>query len=58
MEDAIRDMHDKELDGRKISCVRAVPMDQTKPGTPAGQQSFHFQTGNMPAVQVASRAKC
>lgn len=35
MEDAIRDMHEKELEGRKISVVRAVPQDQTKPGTPA-----------------------
>ena len=35
LEDAIRDMHDKELEGRKISVVRAVPQDQTKPGTPA-----------------------
>lgn len=35
MEDAIRDMHEKELEGRKISVVNAVPMDQTKPGTPA-----------------------
>jgi hypothetical protein len=35
MQDAVRDMHEKELEGRKISCVRAVPQDQTKPGTPA-----------------------
>eukprot|EP00798_Chlamydomonas_sp_ICE-L_P030695 gene30695-35722_t len=33
--DAIRDMHEKELDGRRISVVRAVPQEQTKPGTPA-----------------------
>lgn len=26
MEDACRDMHEKELNGRKISCTKAVPM--------------------------------
>lgn len=53
MEDAVRDMHDKELEGRKISCVRAVPMDQTKPGTPAaalggGQGSRSRDYGRYP----------
>jgi hypothetical protein len=37
MEDACRDMHNRELNGRKISCTRAVPMNETRPGTPAGQ---------------------
>eukprot|EP00798_Chlamydomonas_sp_ICE-L_P028790 gene28790-31978_t len=37
MEDAIRDMHEKEIDGRRISVVHAVPQDMTKPGTPAGR---------------------
>ncbi len=37
MEDAMADMHNKELEGRKISVTRAVPMSETKPGTPAGQ---------------------
>ena len=35
-DDAIKDMHNNELEGRRISVVKAVPMDQTKPGTPAG----------------------
>jgi hypothetical protein len=35
MDDAIRDMHNRELEGRKISVTRAVPMSETRPGTPA-----------------------
>lgn len=35
MDDAIKDMHESELDGRKISCRRAVPQSDIKPGTPA-----------------------
>mmetsp|Transcript_26138 Transcript_26138/g.70762 ORF Transcript_26138/g.70762 Transcript_26138/m.70762 type:complete len:238 (+) Transcript_26138:46-759(+) len=35
LKDAIRDMHEKEIEGRRISVVRAVPQDQTRPGTPA-----------------------
>ncbi len=32
---AVKNMHDSELDGRKISCTRAVPQSETAPGTPA-----------------------
>ncbi|KAL6761743.1 hypothetical protein V8C86DRAFT_2530940 [Haematococcus lacustris] len=35
LKDAIEQMHEKELEGRRISVTRAVPQDQTKPGTPA-----------------------
>lgn len=35
MDDAIKDMHESELDGRKISVRRAVPQSDIKPGTPA-----------------------
>lgn len=36
MEEAIKDMHNRELDGRKISVTRAIPQSETAPGTPAG----------------------
>ena len=32
---AIKEMHDSELEGRKISCNRAIPQSETAPGTPA-----------------------
>jgi hypothetical protein len=32
---AVAEMHDKEIEGRRISVVRAIPQDQTAPGTPA-----------------------
>lgn len=32
---AVKSMHDNELDGRKISCTRAIPQSETAPGTPA-----------------------
>ncbi|KAJ9516703.1 hypothetical protein QJQ45_015135 [Haematococcus lacustris] len=35
LKDAVEQMHEKELEGRRISVTRAVPQDQTKPGTPA-----------------------
>lgn len=35
MLDAIRDLHNKEVDGRPISVKEAIPQDQIKPGTPA-----------------------
>lgn len=35
MEEAIEIMHNKELEGRTISVTRAIPQDQTLPGTPA-----------------------
>lgn len=35
MEEAIEKMHNKELEGRRISVTRAIPQDQTLPGTPA-----------------------
>mmetsp|Transcript_18323 Transcript_18323/g.31358 ORF Transcript_18323/g.31358 Transcript_18323/m.31358 type:complete len:255 (+) Transcript_18323:65-829(+) len=33
--DAIENIHNQELDGRRVSVVKAVPQDQTRPGTPA-----------------------
>ncbi|KXZ44966.1 hypothetical protein GPECTOR_60g744 [Gonium pectorale] len=35
MLDAIRDLHNKDVDGRPISVKEAIPQDQIKPGTPA-----------------------
>lgn len=35
LKEAVRQMHDSDLDGRKISCTRAIPQSQTAPGTPA-----------------------
>lgn len=35
MDDAVRKFHDTEYEGRKISVRRAIPQDQTAPGTPA-----------------------
>ncbi len=35
MLDAIRDMHNKDVDGRPISVKEAIPQDKIKPGTPA-----------------------
>lgn len=35
MEEAIEQMHDTEIDGRKISVTRAIPQDSIQPGTPA-----------------------
>lgn len=35
LKDACRQMHDSDLDGRKISCTVAVPQAETAPGTPA-----------------------
>lgn len=32
MEDAIRDKHNAELDGRRISVKEAIPQDQIPPG--------------------------
>ena len=32
---AVKAMHDSDLDGRKISCTKAVPQSETAPGTPA-----------------------
>ncbi len=37
--DAIRDLHNKEIDGRPISVKEAIPQDQIKPGTPAAALS-------------------
>jgi RNA recognition motif-containing protein len=34
-DEAISHMHDTELDTRRISVTKAIPMDQTLPGTPA-----------------------
>ncbi|MEW5297642.1 MAG: hypothetical protein WDW36_000838 [Sanguina aurantia] len=39
MDDAIKEMHESELDGRKISVRNAVPQSDIKPGTPAYQLS-------------------
>jgi RNA recognition motif-containing protein len=36
LEEAIKVMHNHELDGRKISVTRAIPQSETAPGTPAG----------------------
>lgn len=33
--DAVRDLHNKDVDGRPISVKDAIPQDQIKPGTPA-----------------------
>ena len=33
--DSIASMHDSDLDGRKISCTKAIPQSETAPGTPA-----------------------
>ncbi|PNH06183.1 Cold-inducible RNA-binding protein [Tetrabaena socialis] len=35
MLDAVRDLHNKDVDGRPISVKEAIPQDQIKPGTPA-----------------------
>lgn len=35
LKEACRQMHDSDLDGRKISCIVAVPQAETAPGTPA-----------------------
>ncbi len=35
MDDAIKDLHSTELDGRRISVTRAIPQSETAPGTPA-----------------------
>ena len=35
MLDSVRDMHNKDIDGRPISVKEAIPQDQIKPGTPA-----------------------
>lgn len=32
---AVKHMHDSDLDGRKISCTKAIPQSETAPGTPA-----------------------
>ena len=32
---AVKNMHDSDLDGRKISCTKAIPQSETAPGTPA-----------------------
>ena len=35
LKESCRQMHDSDLDGRKISCTVAVPQAETAPGTPA-----------------------
>lgn len=35
LKEAVKSMHDSELDSRKISCTRAIPQSETAPGTPA-----------------------
>ena len=35
LKEAVKAMHDSELDSRKISCTRAIPQSETAPGTPA-----------------------
>lgn len=35
LDEAVRKMHDTECDGRRISVQRAIPQEQTAPGTPA-----------------------
>ena len=35
LKEAVKNMHDSELDSRKISCTVAIPQSETAPGTPA-----------------------
>lgn len=35
MEKAVAEMHNSEVDGRKVSVTKAIPQSQTAPGTPA-----------------------
>lgn len=36
LQDAVREMHNKEVDGRTISVKEAIPQDQIRPGTRLG----------------------
>ena len=35
MEEARKNLHDSDIDGRKVSVTIAIPQSQTAPGTPA-----------------------